>query len=127
MDTDANLSASSSTNNFADAPVVIARNQDEADWLMENYVIAQPEKLWSKLAVEKVLRPHVLSTVAAGYARTEEGLYEFFSRTLYAHQYGPRLIKGKIGDILRFLCNEEMVLMEGKELVATKFGKRVSE
>src|SRR5207247_1461643 len=31
--------------------VLIARNQDEADWLMENYVIAQPEKLWSKLAV----------------------------------------------------------------------------
>ena len=107
--------------------LLIARNADEAEWLMENYIIAKPEKLWSKLAVEKVLRPHVLSTVAAGYARTEEGLYEFFSRTLYAHQYGPRLIKGKIGDILRFLCNEEMVLMEGKELVATKFGKRVSE
>ncbi len=71
--------------------VLIARNQDEADWLMENYVIAQPEKLWSKLAVEKILRPHVLSTVAAGYAKTEEGLYEFFGRTFYAHQYSkPR-------------------------------------
>ncbi len=107
--------------------LLIARNADEAEWLMENYILAKPEKLWSKLAVEKVLRPHVLSTIAAGYARTEEGLYEFFSRTFYAHQYGPRLIKGKIGDILRFLCSEEMVLMEGKELTATKFGRRVSE
>jgi len=107
--------------------VLIARNQDEADWLMENYVIAQPEKLWSKLAVEKILRPHVLSTVAAGYARTEEGLYEFFGRTFYAHQYGPRLIKGKIGEVLRFLAKEEMVEVEGKELAATKFGNRVSE
>src|SRR6058998_908436 len=107
--------------------VLIARNQDEADWLMENYVIAQPEKLWSKLAVERILRPHVLSTVAAGYAKTEEGLYEFFGRTFYAHQYGPRMIKGKIGEVLKFLAKEEMVVMEGRDLEASKFGKRVSE
>jgi helicase len=107
--------------------VLIARSQDEADWLMENYVLAQPEKLWSKLAVETILRPHVLSTVAAGYAKTEEGLYAFFGRTFYAHQYGPRLIKGKIGEVLKFLASQEMVEMDGRELVATKFGKRVSE
>jgi len=107
--------------------LLIAKNPDEAEWLMEHYVLAKPEKLWSKLAVEKVLRPHVLSTVAAGYAHTEEGLYDFFGRTFYAHQYGPRLIKGKIGDILRFLVNEKMVSVEGKDLSPTKFGKRVSE
>jgi helicase len=107
--------------------LLIARNPDEAEWLMENYVLAQPEKLWSKLAAERVLRPHVLSTIAAGYAHSEEGLYNFFARTFYAHQYGPRLIKNKIGDILRFLFKEEMVLMEGKDLSASKFGKRVSE
>src|SRR5205807_9529825 len=94
---------------------------------MENYVLAQPEKLWSKLTAERVLRPHVLSTVAAGYAHSEEGLYNFFARTFYAHQYGPRLIKGQIGGILRFLFKEEMVLMEGKELLASSVGKRVSE
>ncbi len=107
--------------------VLIARSQDEADWLMENYVLAQPEKLWSKLAVETILRPHVLSTVAAGYAKTEEGLYAFFGRTFYAHQYGPRLIKGKIGEVLKFLANQEMVEMDGRDLAPTKFGKRVSE
>jgi ATP-dependent DNA helicase len=107
--------------------LLIARNEDEAEWLMENYVLAQPEKLWSKLAAERVLRPHVLSTIAAGYAHSEEGLYNFFARTFYAYQYGPRLIKSKIGDILRFLFKEEMVLMEGKDLSASRFGKRVSE
>ncbi len=107
--------------------LLIARNPDEAEWLMENYILAKPEKLWSKLAVERVLRPHVLSTVAAGYAHTEEGIYDFFARTFYAHQYGPRMIKGKIGEILRFLCKEEMLAEDGKELVPTKFGRRVSE
>ncbi len=107
--------------------VLLARNKDEADWLMDNYVVAQPEKLWSKLAVEKILRPHVLSTIAAGYARTEEGLYEFFGRTFYAHQYGTRMIRGKIGDVLRFLAKEEMVEVDRREIAATKFGNRVSE
>src|SRR5256712_10555149 len=94
---------------------------------MENYVLAQPEKLWSKLAAERVLRPHELSTIAAGYAHSEEGLSSFVAGPFYAHEYGPRLIKGKIGDILRFRFKEEMVLMEGKDLSASKFGKRVSE
>jgi helicase len=107
--------------------LLIARNPDEAEWLMENYVLAQPEKLWSKLAAERVLRPHILSTVAAGYAHSEEGLYNFFGKTFYAHQYGPRLIRVKIGDILQFLVKQKMVTMEGKDLEASKFGKRVSE
>ncbi len=107
--------------------LLIARSPDEAEWLMENYVLARPEKLWSKLAVEKVLRPHVLSTIAAGYAHTDEGLYDFFARTFYAHQYGPRMIKGKIGGILHFLVKEEMVSVDGRDLGPTKFGKRVSE
>ncbi|TMI22454.1 hypothetical protein E6H31_02085 [Candidatus Bathyarchaeota archaeon] len=107
--------------------LLIARNPDEAEWLMENYVLAQPEKLWSKLAAERVLRPHVLSTVAAGYAHSEEGLYDFFGKTFYAHQYGPRLIRVKIGDILEFLVKQKMITMEGKDLEASKFGKRVSE
>ena len=107
--------------------LLIARNQDEMDWLMDRYVLSQPERVWSKLGVEKVLRPHVLSTIAAEYARSEEGLFEFFARTFYAHQYGPRMIRGKIGEILRFLAKEEMVVMEGRELAASKFGRRVSE
>src|SRR2546428_10935746 len=37
------------------------------------------------------------------------------------------MIKGKIGEVLQFLAKEEMVLMEGRDLEASRFGKRVSE
>lgn len=107
--------------------ILTAKNEDEREYLMENYVLAKPEKLWSKLGVEKVLRPHVLSTVAAGFARSEAGLYEFFGKTFYAHQYDPRAISSKIGEIVRFLYREKMVEVEGNELFATEFGRRVSE
>jgi len=46
--------------------VLVAKSPDEQDYLFENYVLSQPERLWSKLAVERVLRPHVLATVASG-------------------------------------------------------------
>jgi len=107
--------------------ILIAKNEDEREYLMENYVLAKPEKLWSKLGVEKVLRPHVLSTIAAGFARSEPSLHEFFARTFYAHQYDPRAIRGKIGEILQFLYKEKMIEVEGDKMYATEFGKRVSE
>ena len=107
--------------------ILIAKNEDEREYLMENYVLSKPEKLWSKLGIEKVLRPHVLSTIATGFARSEEGLHEFFSQTFYAHQYDARTIRVKIDEVLKFLYKEKMVEVEKDRLYATDFGKRVSE
>jgi helicase len=107
--------------------VLIAQTDEERDALLENYVLAEPERLWSKLGVEKVLRPHVLSTIATGFAHTEEGLRDFFSSTFYAYQYGPRAIGSRMADILKYLAKEEMIAYDKHELVATRFGRRVSE
>ncbi len=107
--------------------VLIARTEDEREALLDNYVLAEPERLWSKLGVEKVLRPHVLSTIATGFAYSDEGLRDFFSSTFYAYQYGPRAINSRMADILAFLAKEEMIGYDGRELKATRFGRRVSE
>jgi len=107
--------------------VLIAKTSDEADYLMESYILARPERIWSKLAVEKNLRSHVLATVAADYARTKRGIYDFFGKTFYACQYELRAIKKLIANILKYLYDEEMVDVSGENIFATKFGKRVSE
>jgi helicase len=107
--------------------ILIARTEDEQDYLMKNYVMAEPERIWSKLGAEKVLRPHVLATIATRFAISEEGLIRFFAKTFYAFQYDPKMIRSKLGDILAFLNREQMVEFEGEELKATKFGRRVSE
>ena len=107
--------------------ILIARTEDEQDYLLKNYALAEPERIWSKLGAEKVLRPHVLATIATRFATTEEGLVNFFANTFYAFQYDPKMIRGKLGDILKFLHKEQMVEFEGEELKATKFGRRVSE
>lgn len=107
--------------------ILIARTEDEQDYLLKNYALAEPERIWSKLGAEKVLRPHVLATIATRFANTEDGLIRFFAKTFYAYQYDPKMIKGKLGDILSFLHREQMVEFEGKDLKATRFGRRVSE
>ncbi|WP_455369303.1 DEAD/DEAH box helicase [[Eubacterium] cellulosolvens] len=107
--------------------ILIAKTSVEQERLMEKYVCSEPEKIWSKLSIENVLRPHVLSTIATGFAYTEEDLYEFFSQTFHAQQHDLKMLKSKVGKILRFLFNEEMIILESGKLLATPFGRRVSE
>ncbi len=107
--------------------LLIAKTPDEADYLLESYILARPERIWSRLAVERIMRSHVLATIASDFAHTEQGLYEFFGRTFYAHQYDTEAIKGLIAKILKYLYDEEMIEVLGDEINATKFGRRVSE
>lgn len=107
--------------------VLLAKTSDEADYLLESYILARPERIWSRLAVERIMRSHVLATVAADYAHSERGLYEFFGRTFYAHQYDVEAIKGLLAKILKYLYEEDMIEVVGDEINATRFGKRVSE
>jgi helicase len=107
--------------------ILIAKTEDEREYLMESYVLAQPERIWSKLAVERILRGHVLATIASEFAHTEQGIYDFFGKTFYAYQYDPKAIRSVIIRILKFLYNEKMIETDGDNIHATKFGRRISE
>jgi helicase len=107
--------------------ILIAKTADEADYLMDSYILARPERIWSRLAVEKIIRGHVLATIASDFAHTENGIYDFFGKTFYAHQYDVKAIRSLIAKILKYLYDEEMLELAGENIYATKFGKRVSE
>ncbi|MEM2913373.1 MAG: DEAD/DEAH box helicase [Candidatus Bathyarchaeia archaeon] len=92
--------------------ILIAKTDEERDYLMGSFILAKPERIWSKLGVEKVLRGHVLATIASEFAFSEQGVYDFFGKTLFALQYDIRAIKGAIAKILRFLHNEGMIRYE---------------
>ncbi|MFZ7138630.1 MAG: DEAD/DEAH box helicase [archaeon] len=111
---------------FGDS-ILVAKTEDERDYLMENYILAETEQIWSKLAVEKILRSHVLATIASDFAHSEQGIYEFFGKTFYAHQYDPRAIKAVIQKSLGFLFTEKMIELDKNNILATPFGRRVSE
>jgi helicase len=107
--------------------ILLAKTADAADYLMDSFILARPERIWSRLAVERILRGHVLATVASDFAHTEQGVFDFFGKTFYAYQYDVKAIKSVIGKILKYLYNEEMLYADKQNVSATPFGKRVSE
>ena len=107
--------------------LLLARTKEEVEYLMEMYLMAEPERIWSKLASEKVIKSHVLATVAAGFAKSEEEVFDFFSRTFYAHQYGLGAMRVVIKRSLDFLEEHGFIVRGDGALMATSFGRRVSE
>jgi len=109
--------------------ILIAKTQNEKDHLMDDFIMAGPERIESKLAVETALRAHVLATIAAGYASSHNGLLEFFSKTFLAHQYGGDTLEWitNVDQMIEFLEAEKFIYEEGDRIIPTSFGRRTSE
>jgi helicase len=107
--------------------VLIAKSSDGQDYLLERYVAAKPERLFSRLAQEAAIRGHTLAAIASDYTHTELGLMEFFGETFYGYHYPIGNIKLILAGILSYLRREGMIKYEGDYIYATDFGRRVSE
>lgn len=131
----------------------IAKDEKEAGKIVEQYLNGSPEEIYSKLAVEPVLRTYVLSLVASDYVQSREALYAFFAKTFYAHQYGDssklrRILDRMVGQLREWgFLNEsgmqnpaggdgfssaadlldDSVQSSDEQLSATLLGRRVSE
>jgi helicase len=108
--------------------ILIAKNMQEQEFLMENYVRAPPEKIWSRLASESALRSHTLAIIATEYAKSEEEVMEFIRRTFYYKQYGEeRQIRNVLRRVVGFLVENDMVRVINENIYPTKLGMRVSQ
>lgn len=109
--------------------IVFSRTEEEKEFLFEEYLLAKPEKVWSKLGVAPSLRSQVLAAIAMELARSREGLLEFFNESLCAYQYGLPSFQSSIMEAVSFLIDADMVLEDdgGRRLRATRLGKRVAE
>ncbi len=107
--------------------ILFAKNIDEVDDLIEEYLLSEPEAIESKLGSEPALRMHVLASVATGHVGTEEDLLTFFNRTFFAFAGDVFTIHGKIREVLDFLEKEEFINRSDGFLKPTFFGKRTSD
>jgi len=119
--------------------IVIAHRESEIQEIADNFINAEPEPVFSKLAVEPVLRTYLLSLIATNVVGNEEELVEFFSKTFWAMQYEDieslkmtlMRIKEKLID-WGFLKRDNANFISGtdynkKVLRVTRLGKRISE
>lgn len=108
--------------------VLIAKNEEERQSLVEFYIHAQAEDVNSQCADESALTTHILSLIASGFVSTREGMQDFLGRTFYRYQHTQsRLIESVTERALRFLDDAEMVVENDDRLSATEYGALVSQ
>jgi helicase len=106
--------------------VLLARNLDEEERLMDQYLAAPPEDVVSRLAAEPALRMHLLALVASGEVGTEEALESFFAATFYGHTLPMVDLVDTIRTV-RADLEKYGFLEPGRALRATPFGQLTSE
>lgn len=117
--------------------ITIAKTEAEKENIYEEFITGEAEDIYSKLAVEPVLRTYLLSLIATEYVRTKEQILSFFSKTFWAYQYKDmRRLEKIINKMLKLLV--EYNFIETNEFntaadygieayKATVVGKRVAE
>jgi len=130
--------------------ICISSSESETEEILERFITAPPEKIYSKLAAEPALRTYSLSLIATGFCKSREDLMDFFSKTFYASQYGDmEKIEYILEKIIRLLEEWEFIKTYSKseetiendfvsadtiiqhksfqKLEATRLGQRVAE
>jgi len=101
--------------------ILIARNKIEKERLWNEYLLADVEPIYSKLASEPALRMHVLALIATDFAVYWDEIIDFFKKTFYVHQLGV-LPEERLWEILDFLERNEFIESKGERWKATLFG-----
>ena len=119
--------------------IAIANTDAEKNKIYEMYILGKPEDIFSKLAVEPVLRTYLLSLIAANFTRSKKEIIEFFSKTFWAYQFTDMdKLERIIMKMLDLLAEWEFIMKEGEDfkradesddfkVKATIIGKRVAE
>ncbi len=105
--------------------VLIARSYNELAYLLEHYVQAEAEKIYSKLGTENALRTHILSAISSGSANNREALMDLLRSTFFSYQqkgWDPEHI---LDECLEFLKSNGMI-HNGQNIEATAMGKLIS-
>jgi helicase len=93
--------------------VCIAQSDNEKENIFEKYVKGEPEEIFSKLAVEPVLRTYILSLIATEIVNTREKILSFFSKTFWAHQFQDmQKLEKIINKMLKLLLDYGFIVSE---------------
>lgn len=85
--------------------IIIAATESEKKLFKEKFINGSPENIYSKLAVEPVLRTYLLSLIVSGIIIDYESTIEFFEKTFWAHQF-------KDMDRLEFIIESQLEILE---------------
>ncbi|MEM4611734.1 MAG: DEAD/DEAH box helicase [Candidatus Nitrosocaldus sp.] len=94
---------------------IIVAGSHDVDELIEHYINGRLEPLRSTLVDERMLRMHVLASIAMSDRVSIKDLSDLFAHTLLAKQYSARYITPKFESALEYLIVEGLVEEEDEE------------
>nr|WP_069807585.1 DEAD/DEAH box helicase [Vulcanisaeta thermophila] len=113
--------------------ILVARHEDEVDYLMRNYINANVEAVTSKFFNERNLPTQLLSAIASGYAGTLDDVMRYVSSTLGYLQGGFQgnsvlsgILRRRIEDVVSSLVEMGFLERVGDNLRATELGNLVN-
>lgn len=101
--------------------VIIARGRDSVEELVEDYILAPPEPVESRLGGLRGLRHSILGTIVAGVTRLRD-VVQIHSNTLYARSLGLRKMGSLIARAVENLVSWGLATLEGESLAPTLLG-----
>ncbi|MFW9965522.1 MAG: DEAD/DEAH box helicase [Candidatus Thorarchaeota archaeon] len=107
--------------------ILIAKSEQERDSLTDEYVLAEPERITSKLASPSALRSHLLASIATEMTRNREEVDSLIKGTFFSYQFDPLEIQHHVSSALIFLQDGRLIdCTESGVYSATPLGKRAS-
>ncbi len=107
--------------------ILIAKNDKDAEHLMEDYIECDSESIISKLGNEKTLRSHILGLIAMEEVSTIDDIIDFLRESFYGSQSELFGAEGAVENVVEFLAKHSMISLDGETFKPLPFGKRVSD
>mgnify|MGYP000210771740 CR=1 FL=1 len=107
--------------------LTVSRTNEEKEYIIQEYINGELEKIVSRLSSEKHLRTHVLSIISSAEVDSIPSLLDFFEETYLGQLYGSKSVRSKIESTIEFLKLYGFIEVNGRSLKATKLGVRVSQ
>ncbi len=94
--------------------IIMAGSESEENEMTQRYIHGEPEEIYSKLAVEPVLRTYLLSLIATRLVGSRAEVMQFFEKTFWAHQYKDfNQLESTIDKMLLLLGQWEFIICSG--------------
>ncbi|MFX0124057.1 MAG: DEAD/DEAH box helicase [Candidatus Hodarchaeota archaeon] len=109
--------------------LLLAKQERAVNWLMDRYILREPEAVYSKLAAKPALRRAILGLISSKVVNSVSDLLQFFEKTFYGFQFEAVFLEGKIREIIDLFIGWEMIkpLDANETLEVTFYGLRVSQ
>jgi helicase len=108
--------------------VLVARTEDEYDFLMDHYVSAEPEDIKSKLASEQAIRFHLLTAIAGKTVSDRKEIDQLIEGTFFSFQFSSHEIDEHVSSALAFLEEGELIgWHDAERLYATPLGEKAAK